>query len=107
MENIRLVTQALGIEDYFQVIVSGREVKEGKPSPQGFLLAAERLGVRPEDCIVIEDSIAGVSAAKSGGMRCVAVTTTNPGTRLAEADLVVSSLEEVTVSDLERLFSRS
>ena len=107
VENIRLITRELGIESLFQVIVSGKEVTEGKPSPQGFLLAAARLGVRPQDCVVIEDAMAGVTAAKRASMSCIAVTTTNDSAQLAEADLVVDTLEKVTVSNLERLFNRS
>ena len=105
-ENIQLILRGLVIEGLFQVIVSGREVSEGKPSPQGFLLAAERLNVEPGNCIVIEDAIAGVAAAKRAGMHCIAVTNTHPGESLAEADLIVDTLEEVTVGDLEEFLSR-
>jgi len=105
MGNIRLITGALGIANYFHVIVTGRDVAEGKPSPQGFLLAAQRLGVEPKDCIVVEDAIAGVTACKRAGMHCIAVTNTHPGDRLAEADLVIDSLGEVTVDDLEKLLN--
>lgn len=106
-ENVRLITRELKIERLFQVIVSGREVKEGKPSPLGFLLAAEKLGVEPKDCIVIEDAIAGVAAARKAGMRCLAVTNTNPRTSLKGADLIVDSLKEVTPGDLESLLDHS
>jgi len=74
-------------------------------APQGFLLAAKKLGVVPEKCVVIEDAVAGVTAAKRAGMRCIAVTNTNLGETLAEADLVVDSLESVRVKDLEKLLS--
>jgi len=104
-ENIQLIMRGLSIEDCFQAIVAGREVKEGKPSPQGFLLAAQKLGVEPKNCIVIEDAVAGVTAAKRAGMHCIAVTNTHPGERLTEADLVVSTLEVVGVDDLEKLLS--
>ncbi len=107
IENIRLITQQLGIEGFFQIVVCGSEVREGKPSPQGFLLAAERLQVRPQDCIVIEDAIAGVTAAKRASMTCLAVTTTNSGTKLAEADLIVDTLEKVKADDLDCLLDRS
>ncbi len=103
MENIRLVTRGLGIGDCFHAIVSGWDVTEGKPSPQGFLLAAEKLGVEPQNCIVIEDAIAGVIACRRAGMSCIAVTNTHPRESLMEADLVVDSLEEVTVADVEEL----
>ena len=103
IENIRLVTQGLGINNCFHATVSGREVKEGKPSPQGFRLAAKKLGVAPENCIVVEDAVAGVTAAKRAGMCCLAVTNTHPKTSLMEADLIVDTLEAVTVSDLKQL----
>jgi beta-phosphoglucomutase family hydrolase len=106
LENIELVTRKLGIAGFFQVIVSGREVTEGKPSPQVFLLAAERLGLGPRDCVVIEDALAGVSAAKRAGMPCIAVTNTSPRDKLTGADLIVDNLEEVTVAELAGLLKR-
>jgi len=105
MENIQLVTHNLGIDNCFDAVVWGREVTEGKPSPQGFLLAAERLGVEPQNCLVIEDAVAGVAAAKRAGMKCLAVTSTNPKKSLAEADLVVDTLETLNVADLAGLFN--
>ena len=105
VENIQLVVPGVGIECYFQAIVSGREVAEGKPSPQVFLLAAQKLGIEPENCIVIEDSVAGITAAKRAGMRCLAVTNTHPRVALTEADLIVDNLETVKVNDLEALLN--
>ena len=105
MENIRLVTRSLEINDYFQAIVSGRDVTEGKPSPQGFLLAAQKLGVAPKQCVVIEDAIAGVAACKRAGAHCIAVTNTNPREKLKEADLIVDTLEAVNINDLEELLN--
>jgi len=105
MENIRLIIRSLDINNCFHAIVSGKEVKEGKPSPQGFLLAAKKLGVAPENCIVVEDAVAGVTAAKRAGMHCLAVTNTHPRVSLKEADLIVDTLEAVSVSDLERLLN--
>jgi beta-phosphoglucomutase family hydrolase len=103
-ENINLIISKLAIEKYFDAIVWGREVTEGKPSPQAFLLAAQRLGATPENCVVIEDAVAGVAAAKRAGMKCVAVTNTNLKAKLKEADIVVDSLKEMTVDSLARLF---
>ena len=103
MENIQIITGGLGVSSYFDSIVTGRDVAEGKPSPQGFLLAAQRLGVVPKDCVVIEDAVAGVIACKRAGMHCVAVTNTHPKEKLAEADLVVDTLEKVTADDLAKL----
>jgi len=103
MENIRLITQSLKIHNCFDAIVSGWEVTKGKPDPQIFQLTAEKLGVEAENCIVIEDAIAGVTASKRAGIHCIAVTNTTPREDLREADLVIDTLEEITVDDLDRL----
>ena len=103
IENIRLIVGSLGIADCFQAVITGHDVTEGKPSPQVFLLAAQKLGVEPQNCIVFEDAVAGVKAAKSAGMYCVAVANTHPAEKLRESDLIVDTLEEVSVKDLEKL----
>ncbi len=107
IENIRLITEILDIKTYFSLIISGKDVTEGKPSPQGFLLAAKKLEVPPQNCVVIEDAVAGVRAAKSGGMYCIAVTNTCPREDLTEADIIVDSLEEITVKTIEELFNHT
>jgi len=104
-ENIALIIGGLGITDCFQAIVHGLEAKEGKPDPQVFLLAAEKLKVKPAGCMVVEDAIAGVEAARRAGMKCLAVTNSHPAEALRAADLVVDSLEKVGVVDLQYLFS--
>jgi beta-phosphoglucomutase family hydrolase len=103
MENIQLVTRSLGIDNCFQAIVTGQDVAEGKPSPQGFLLAAQRLGVEPKNCVVIEDAVAGVAAAKTAGMRCLAITSNHPRQSLKQADLIVDTLKAVSINDIEGL----
>ena len=105
MENIQLIIRGLGIDDCFQAIVWGREVAEGKPSPEVFMLAARKLGVEPRDCIVIEDAVAGVAAAKSAAMKCLAVTNSHSRNSLQEADLIVDTLEAISVRHLAGLFS--
>lgn len=96
--NIELVLRSLGVEASFDAIVGEEDVSRGKPDPEGFLLAAERLGVPPEECVVIEDAPAGVEAAKRAGMRCVGVHRGRPREALAQADLVVESLENAAVA---------
>jgi beta-phosphoglucomutase family hydrolase len=103
-ENVDIIVRGLGIEGCFDAYARGTEVAEGKPSPLVFLLAAEKLGVRPASCVVIEDAIAGVTAAKNAGMKCIAVTNSHPAEKLKEADLIVDTLEKVGVGDIERLF---
>ncbi|MDP2727867.1 MAG: HAD family phosphatase [Dehalococcoidia bacterium] len=103
LRNINLVLESLGIRQNFEAIVSGDDVQQGKPNPAIFLEASRRLGVPPTCCVVVEDALAGVKAAKAAGMRCVAVTNTNPPDKLGEADMVVASLEEISPQTLERL----
>ena len=103
-ENIQIIIGGLGIEDYFNAIAWGREVAESKPNPQIFLLAARKLGIEPGNCIVIEDSVAGVAAAKSAGMKCLAVTNSHPRNSLKAADLVIDTLEALDIGDLAGLF---
>jgi beta-phosphoglucomutase family hydrolase len=104
IENVRLILRELKIEQYFHAVVYGLEVTEGKPSPQAFLLAARKLGVEPENCVVVEDAVAGVTAAKSAGMKCIAVTNTHESKYLLHADMIVSTLELVGIDDIKKLF---
>ncbi len=83
------------------------DTTRGKPDPQVFQVAAERLGVGPERCVVFEDAVAGVQASRAGGMKCVAVSFVghHSAEKLAEAgaDLVVKTLAEVSVESLGSL----
>jgi beta-phosphoglucomutase-like phosphatase (HAD superfamily) len=87
--------EQLGLLYAFSAIVTADDVVVGKPDPEGCLLASRELGVPPARCVVFEDSPAGVAAAKSAGMRCVAVATTHQPAQLGAADLVVADLAEV------------
>ena len=103
IENINLILSSLKISGYFDCLISAKDVQRGKPDPEGFLLAAKKLGVEPKYCIVIEDAVAGVEAAKAAGMKCIALTTTHPRDALAKADLVVDNLEGVGKKELRHL----
>ncbi len=103
IENIRLITKVLGIKSYFKLVISGDDVTKGKPHPQAFLLAAGKLGIEPKNCVVMEDAITGVTAAKAGGMHCIAVTNTDHKDRLSPADIVTDSLEKITTKTIEKL----
>jgi len=92
--NIDFVLGQVGLADAFDTIVAAEDVSRGKPDPEGYLLAARRLGVAPERCLVIEDAPGGVEAARRAGMRCLAVTTTRPREDLSAADAVVDSLND-------------
>jgi beta-phosphoglucomutase family hydrolase len=80
---------------HFGAVVSASEVTHGKPAPDIFLLAANRLGVPPEDCVVIEDSKPGVAAGLAAGMQVIAVTNTHPADELAQAHHVVQHYAEL------------
>lgn len=104
-ENIDVLVGELNIGQYFDALVSGADMP-GKPDPSVFLHSARNLGVEIDNCIVIEDAIAGVEGARRAGMKCIAVTTTNPAEALAQADHVVESLhlvDEQTISTLLNL----
>lgn len=105
--NVDLILGELGVEDYFGAALCDRDVERGKPDPQVFLRAAEQLGVVSSRCLVIEDAVMGVRAAKRAGMACLAVTTTHPAEGLVEADRVVASLMEVTVAEVRQLVHSS
>jgi HAD superfamily hydrolase (TIGR01509 family) len=83
--------------------VSGSDVKNKKPHPEIFLLAAQRTGISPENCVVIEDSPGGVEAAKAAGAKCIAVTNTAAAEKLSEADLVCDSLAEIDLETVTKL----
>jgi beta-phosphoglucomutase len=101
--NVKLSLEKLGRAEFFASVVTGADVTIGKPHPQVFLLAAERAGVAPRNCAVIEDSTAGIEAALAAGMKAIALTGTNPPERLRHAHLVVNSLFELTPEGIEDL----
>ncbi len=98
--NIDPMIAELGIGQYFDALVSGAKIA-GKPDPGVFLLAAKTLGVKPADCLVIEDSVAGIEAAVRAGMCSVAVQTTNPAEVLKKASLVVNRLSDLAPAQVE------
>ncbi len=97
-----------GLLDAFSAIVGAEDVRQGKPHPEPYLTAMARLdgGLRPGDCLVFEDSMPGVAAARAAGMKVVAVTNSYPAARLMAADRVVESLAGLDPSALRGLFER-
>lgn len=98
--NSRLILKSLKIHDWFTAIVDGNDVSKAKPDPEVFLLAAERLGLKPEACIVFEDAVAGIEAAKRAGMIAVGI-----GDRetLTEADHCFGEFSEVSKEVLQEI----
>lgn len=101
--NIDLSLEKMKIRHWFSVIVSDDQVENGKPEPDIFEKVALKTGIPPRCCVVIEDSPAGIEAARRAGMHCVAVATTRPKTALGMADLVFDNLDQVRIEDLSRL----
>jgi beta-phosphoglucomutase-like phosphatase (HAD superfamily) len=87
------------------VVVCGDDVINGKPAPDVFLKAAELLGIPPQRCIVFEDALFGIEAARRAGMKVVGVATTNPLEVLRDADRAVESLVEIRIEELQAWFS--
>jgi beta-phosphoglucomutase len=84
-ENRQLVLDGLGLRSHFARIIGGEEVTRGKPAPDIFLAAAQALGVEPSACVVFEDAVNGILAARAAGMTAVGITTTTPPEVLREA----------------------
>jgi beta-phosphoglucomutase-like phosphatase (HAD superfamily) len=94
------VLDALGMQCQFQHLVCAEDVQHGKPDPEVFLTAAQRLGFTPGRCVVFEDAHVGIEAALAAGMRVIGVATTHPAASLKGADLIVHRLTEL---NLERI----
>lgn len=89
---IELVLGASGLRTHFEVVVAAEDVSHCKPDPQGYRAARAALAVAPERCMVIEDSLPGLEAARGAGVRCTMVATSHPASELAAADLVWETL---------------
>ena len=94
MANIDALVDEMQIRAYFSAIVSAYDMPS-KPDPAVFLEAARQLALPPKKCVVIEDAIPGVNAAHRAGMKCIAITTTNPRQDLSEADIILDNLEDL------------
>ncbi|WP_128543571.1 beta-phosphoglucomutase [Larkinella soli] len=96
-KNARLILDQIGMMDAFDVIIDGTKIAKGKPDPEVFLKGAAELGLSPSQCVVFEDAVAGIEAARRGGMPTVGIG--SPAV-LTDADLVIPSLERLTIADV-------
>lgn len=101
-ENIALIVEGLGIAEYLDATISGADVTYAKPHPEIFTKAREALGLKPEECIVVEDAINGVRAGVADGCKCIAVTTTTSVEELTEAGATMC-IEDYTSLTIEGL----
>ncbi|MEE8401334.1 MAG: beta-phosphoglucomutase family hydrolase [Candidatus Hydrothermarchaeaceae archaeon] len=105
-KNLPFILEKIGILKLLDAKISGSEITKGKPHPQIFLMAAEKIGVKPENCIVFEDAVLGAIAAKRAKMLCIGIDRYNDPSRLKDADLISVDLEDINFDKLSRLFKR-
>ncbi len=103
-KNCPHILRRIGLYEKLDAVISGTDITVGKPNPQIFLMAAQRLGAEPLDCVVFEDAVLGVEAAKRGDMKCVGIDRYDNPERLNKADVVVKDAGEVNVDSLRALF---
>lgn len=97
------ILDAVGLEEVFDVVTTGDEVTFNKPDPDIFMITADKLGVEREDCLVIEDSPAGIEAARRAGMKVVGIASECNYQELSKADMVVESFSEITPQAVDQL----
>lgn len=95
--NVDFLLDGLSIRDRFDAIVDASEVTRGKPNPEIYIKAAERVGCEPSACIVFEDSLAGIQAGRNAGMIVIGVATTLPPERLIATDFIIKDFREIRV----------
>jgi len=101
-KNAPMILDKMGLTPLFEAIIDGNNVVNGKPHPEVFLKGATAIGLSPEQCVVFEDSIAGIQAAKTGGMKCVGIGTPEA---LKGADIHFNALGETTPEELVARFN--
>lgn len=104
--NIHFSLEKTKTANFFQHLVSSDEITRSKPDPEIFLKAAQKLGFRPADCIVFEDSYAGIDAGLSSGMKVIAVATTHPANELPKDLFIIHDFTRISIDDLINLFSK-
>jgi HAD superfamily hydrolase (TIGR01509 family) len=105
ISNLNFTLERINIRPYFDALIDATMVKEGKPNPEIYLKAAEKLNMPTDKCIVMEDSMTGVEAGLKANMKVVALTTTHKAEELAHTNLVIDSFEDLTLDKLMALLS--
>jgi HAD superfamily hydrolase (TIGR01509 family) len=103
-KNVNYTLSQLSIEDYFSSVLGPEDIENGKPDPEVYLKSAEALGKQPENCVVFEDSIAGVKSGLKAGAKVVGLTTTESEDDLPDCHLIIANFCSLTVEDLLKLF---
>lgn len=105
-KNCPLILKTINYYPLVDAEINGNDITKGKPDPQIFLMAAEKLSARPEESIVFEDATLGVEAAKRGGFVCVGIDRHNDPSRLEKADVIVRDLSELNYNRLNKLLKK-
>ncbi len=92
--HVNLTLEHYNLKGKFEFAITAEDTTKGKPNPEIYFMALKKLGLPADECVVIEDTPVGISAAKAAGIKCVAVTNTFPKDRLQEADLIVDKLTD-------------
>jgi beta-phosphoglucomutase len=103
--DIDFILDHVPVRDYFDAIIEGNRVSKSKPNPQIFLKAAADLGMQPENCVVFEDSLAGIKAGNAAGMKVVGIATSHKAEKLQPSSLIIADFAELSVQKLEALFN--
>ena len=104
-ENVEMIVEGLGIADLIDASISGSDVTHGKPHPEIFIKAYEALGLKAEECVVVEDAVNGIVAGVAAGCKCIAVTTTASAETLSEAgaSMCFADYSTVTIGQINEL----
>lgn len=104
MREVDIICNRLDFNRFFELKLARDHVKNAKPDPEIYLKAASTLGAEPEECVVFEDSVVGIRAAKSAGMNCIAITNTYAPEFLKQADLIIESYDKKNIGIIEKNF---
>lgn len=106
-KNIEVILNRINLIEYFEYIVSGEDVENGKPNPDIFLKAAEKFNAKACDCTVVEDSNNGITGARAAGMKCVGFRNLNSGNQdLSKANIIVEAFDEVGINKIVEIVSK-
>ncbi|MCL4377942.1 MAG: HAD family phosphatase [Actinobacteria bacterium] len=101
IREVEIIFNRLNLNTYFDLKLSRNDIKKVKPDPEIYLKGAEIFNVSPSECVVFEDSIVGITAAKSAGMNCIAITNTYRAEDLKDADMVIESYSEIDIEAIK------
>ena len=101
--NLDFVLKGIKADQYFEALVNGDMVENGKPDPEIYLKAAKLINVEPSSCIVIEDSIMGIRSGLNAGMKVIGITTVHSRAELKKADYIIDDFEQLSIDDLKKI----